>query len=160
LHNKEESSMARASEQSSEPPFTAADLRARIAERQGDKAAEKMRLNAAAAQAQKELVDHFMNAVLTEKEIEALRNRVRAAVERGELEVQLGEFPAALCSDGGRAINNLEKDWPETLQGKARQVYELWRERLREKGYRLHARVENFPGGMPGNVGVYLSWKE
>lgn len=155
--------MTSASQQPSQPAgpsLTAADLRAQIAEREGDKAAETMKLNDAAARAQKALVDRFMHELLSEKEIEALRNRIRAAVERGDLEVLLGEFPSSLCSDHGRAINNLERDWPETLQGKARQVYELWRDRLRDRGFRLHARIENFPGGMPGNVGMYLSWKE
>jgi hypothetical protein len=139
---------------------SAAELRASITEHEIDKMKSDAARADAARAAEKAMVDRFMNEALDEKQIEGLRRRVRAAVERGDLEVLLGEFPSTLTTDGGRAINNLESDWPSTLQGKALQVYQIWKERLQPQGYRLYGRIESFPGGMPGNVGIYLSWKE
>jgi hypothetical protein len=67
-------------------------------------------------------------------------------------------FPTALCSDKGRAINNSDKDWPETLTGRPKQAYELWRDQLKAAGYSLSAMIVEWPGGMPGDVGFFLKW--
>jgi hypothetical protein len=139
---------------------SASDLRATIAERELGKMKAQAEKEAAAKAAEKAIADRFMNEGLDEAMMEGFRRRIRAAVERGDLEVLLGEFPSTFTTDGGRAINNLDPDWPSTLQGKALDVYRAWKERLQPQGYRLYARIENFPGGIPGNVGMYLSWKE
>jgi hypothetical protein len=67
-------------------------------------------------------------------------------------------FPHELCADKGRAINNAEPGWPETLTGRPRQAFELWRDHLRPAGYRLSAVIVDWPGGLPGDVGFFLSW--
>ncbi len=67
-------------------------------------------------------------------------------------------FPVALCSDHGRAINNGDADWPDSLTGRPRQAYEFWRDHVRPAGYRLKAMIIEWPGGMPGDVGMFLSW--
>jgi hypothetical protein len=69
-------------------------------------------------------------------------------------------FPNALCTDKGRAINNLEAGWPEKLVGRPRQAYEFWCDQLRPAGYRLGAMIVDRPGGLPGDVGFYLAWGE
>jgi hypothetical protein len=83
---------------------------------------------------------------------------VRAAVERGEHEVLVLRFPATFCRDGGRSINNFEPDWPESLTGFAKTAFEFYANELRPLGYTLRAEIMNFPGGMPGDVGLYLRW--
>jgi hypothetical protein len=67
-------------------------------------------------------------------------------------------FPCELCTDKGRAINNAEAGWPETLIGRPRQAYEFWRNELQPAGYRLTAMIVEWPGGLPGDVGFYLGW--
>ena len=68
-------------------------------------------------------------------------------------------FPAAWLSDKGRAINNFEQDWPETLTGRAKAGYEeVFKKELEPQGYKIKAQILNFPGGMPGEVGIYLMW--
>src|SRR5260370_21331179 len=52
---------------------------------------------------------------------------VNTAAERGQSEVQVYRFPNALCSDGGRRINNAEPDWPGALAGRPKLSYEFWR---------------------------------
>jgi molybdopterin-biosynthesis enzyme MoeA-like protein len=92
---------------------------------------------------------------------EALR-RVAAIIERavsnGLTEVQVYRFPKALCTDRGRAINQQEPGWETTLTGLPKEMYEFWERQLRPRGYKLRVQIVDFPGGMPGDVGITLKW--
>ena len=59
---------------------------------------------------------------------------------------------------GGRAINVSEADWPATLRGEAAEVYLRWQHQLKPHGFHLSASVLEFPGGMPGDIGLFLGW--
>jgi hypothetical protein len=83
---------------------------------------------------------------------------VKGAAERGEREVLAIRFPSQYCTDGGRAINNFEPGWPETLTGFAKRAYEFWDNELKPQGYKLRAQIMDFPGGVPGDVGIFLRW--
>ena len=110
---------------------------------------------------QKKLADFttdFLHKHVGEDEIEMVRRLVMNAVKDGKMEAMVYSFPSTLCSDSGRAINNNDPRWPETLQGKAREFYERYEEFGKPQGYRLKAMVINFPGGMPGDVGFFLNW--
>ena len=67
-------------------------------------------------------------------------------------------FPSQACSDGGRAINAMEPGWPSTLRGEAAEMFLRWERDLKPHGFHLGARVLEFPGGMPGDVGLFLVW--
>ncbi|MFT0859842.1 hypothetical protein [Ancylobacter sp. G4_0304] len=84
--------------------------------------------------------------------------KLRAAAERGETEMMVMRFPNTLCTDHGRAINNSLDGWPDTLTGRPRQAYELWRDLLKPKGFGLAAMIVEWPRGMPGDVGFFLTW--
>jgi hypothetical protein len=116
-----------------------------------------------AEKARKDLVKQLAEPVdLTPKRlqeiVQALQFKLRSAAERGQTELMVMRFPTALCTDKGRAINNSDPDWPESLTGRPRQAYELWRDRLRPAGYRLSAAIVEWPGGLPGDVGFFLKW--
>jgi hypothetical protein len=83
---------------------------------------------------------------------------VKSAAERGEREVLAVRFPSEYCTDGGRAINNFEPNWPETLTGFAKRAHEFFEKELRPRGYKARAQILDFPGGVPGDVGIFLSW--
>ena len=68
-------------------------------------------------------------------------------------------FPCSFCNDGGRRINNLLPDWPNSLEGFAKRAYEFYEKELRPHGYKLHAEVISYPGGMPGEIGFFLKWR-
>jgi len=91
-----------------------------------------------------------------------VRNRVstavRRAAERGEQQVLVIQFPSDWCTDRGRAINNFDAAWPGTLTGFAKRAYDYFEKELKPHGYGVRAEVLNFPGGMPGDVGLYLTW--
>lgn len=91
--------------------------------------------------------------------LRAFLARVKSAAVAGKSELLIGRFPCELCSDKGRAINMAEPGWPDTLQGLPRQAYEVWKSKLQPLGYKLSAAVVDWPDGMPGEIGMFLSWK-
>lgn len=109
--------------------------------------------------ARKELMDKLAKPVVVTEEMRLnLIARVKRAATEGQNELMVLQFPVELCTDTGRAINNNEPDWPETLTGVPRQAYEVWRDRLKPAGYSLSAMIVEWPHGMPGDVGLFLGW--
>src|SRR5262249_1373794 len=82
------------------------------------------------------------------------------AAEAGQTEVQVYRFPNELCSDRGRRINNSEPEWETTLEGRPKAAYEFWHDHLRPLGFGLKAEVLEYPGGLPGDIACFLTWKE
>jgi hypothetical protein len=140
---------------------TATEIRRRMAEREQEKLAEAARKQREEDEHQKAVMEAFFRPLTAPPgEIVArLAPLVRAAAERGATEVVVYRFPNQLCTDRGRAINNGEAGWEETLTGQPRSAYEFWRDHLRDKGYKLRAEIVEFRGGMPGDVGFILAWK-
>lgn len=114
----------------------------------------------AAQEARRKAVEALVEHHLTDEGWRSILNAMRAAAERGEREFMLLRFPSALCSDGGRAVNVPEPRWPQTLRGEAAEMYLRWERDLRSHGFRISARILDFPGGFPGDVGLFLVWGE
>ncbi|MEM1162636.1 MAG: histidine kinase [Pseudomonadota bacterium] len=141
-------------------PVSAAELRQHIAELEAEKARLLMEKRKKAHDAMEQMAQDFVHQHLSQEELEELRAKVGHAVDNGQMEVMVMRFPSRLCSDKGRAINNALEDWPETLPGKAADFYKLWEERARPQGYKLRAIIVDYPGGIPGDVGLFLNWSE
>lgn len=106
----------------------------------------------------KDVYQAFMNQHVHPEAKARVTAAVRRAAERGEKEIQVMRFSSDFCTDKGRAINNFEPNWPETLTGFAKEAYEAWDRNLRPLGYKLRAQVLDYPDGMPGDVGMFLYW--
>ncbi len=100
----------------------------------------------------------FLEAEFLEPEFEALERHVVTAAKQGNYDVEAMVFPAAYCTDGGRAINNGEKTWPDSLQGRARSFYAVWQICGQPNGYRLKAKIRDYPGGFLGHVSLVVDW--
>jgi hypothetical protein len=109
-------------------------------------------------QEQRELHEAFMARDIHPQVMDRLNKAVRIAAEQGFKEVQVITFPATFCNDGGRRINNMLPDWPDSLEGFARRAYDFYMKELRPLGYKLHAQVIDFPGGVPGEIALVLKW--
>jgi hypothetical protein len=83
---------------------------------------------------------------------------LRTAAEQGKTELMVIQFSSDWCTDSGRAINNGDASWPGTLDGFAKRAYMYWDEHLKQHGFKVRARILNYPGGKPGDVGLFLSW--
>jgi hypothetical protein len=111
-----------------------------------------------ADEAQDQVREAFMSREIHPEVFERVSRVVKGAAERGEREVLVMRFSSEYCTDGGRRINSFEPDWPESLTGFAKRAYEFWQKELEPKGYKLRAQIMDFPGGMPGDVGIFLRW--
>ncbi len=149
------------SEQHRSGSFSAADLKHRMEERQTAKAAEELRHMREQEAKQKAVLEEFHKppARTPDQLLQQIEALVEHAAERGQSEVQVYRFPNAMCSDKGRAINNSEPDWERTLEGRPRAGFEFWRDHLKPLGFGLKAEVLEYPGGMPGDIGFFLTWK-
>jgi len=103
-------------------------------------------------------VKQLIDTHLSEDEWRTVLQRSREAAERGEREYLVLQFPAELCSDGGRAINVGEPGWPATLRGEAAETYLRYERTLKDRGFHIIARVLSFPNGYLGDIGLYLHW--
>lgn len=107
---------------------------------------------------EKDLKEAFMDRDLHPQVMERVNNAVRRAAGEGFHEIKVLSFPATYCNDHGRRINNLEKDWAMSLEGFAKKAYEFYISQLEPLGYKIRAQVLDYPNGMPGEVGLFLSW--
>jgi hypothetical protein len=107
---------------------------------------------------QKKLREAFMARDIHPDVHQRVNAALRGAVEQGKNEVMFLQFPSDWCSDGGRAINNDDPQWADSLEGFAKRAYSYFTENLQPLGYKAHARIINYPGGKPGDVGLYVSW--
>jgi hypothetical protein len=141
--------------------FSAADIKRRMAEREAQKAAEELRRMQEQAEKQKAVMAEFHAPPdqAPEQLLQRVMQLVNQAAERGHTEVQVYRFPNELCSDRGRRINNSEPDWEQTLEGRPKLGYEFWRDHLKPLGFGLKAEVIEYPGGMPGDIGFFLTWR-
>jgi len=140
--------------------MSASDLKAYMAKVELARMSKEMAVHDQAEKAKQDLVKKLSERIeFTPERMRAFLGRVRLAAERGDSELMIGRFPVDLCSDRGRAINNNEAGWPDTLTGLPRQAYEIWKEKLQPLGYQLKAMIVDWPGGLPGEVGLFLSWK-
>ena len=79
-------------------------------------------------------------------------------MRNGLSEVQVYRFPNSLCTDHGRAINQMEKGWEATLTGIPKEIFQLWSDYLQPRGYRIRYQIVDFPGGVPGDISITISW--
>ena len=116
------------------------------------------------------------NFQLTDAIIQSGLDRIKRAFERGETELMFSSFPSNFCTGGGRAIinagvppiNKPSKDdlaarsdkpgWLETMPAGVHKVYDTWKNHLKLGGFGFSARIINYAGGMPGDVGLFFTW--
>jgi hypothetical protein len=139
---------------------SAKEVRQKIALAEAEEAEKQARMLAEAQAEKKALLDQLRKPPGISEE-EAIR-RARAIIERAmknrRTESEVFRFPNQLCTDKGRAINQQEPGWEETLTGEPKEMYHFWHKHLRPRGYNLKVQIVDFPEGLPGDVGMTLSW--
>ncbi len=138
--------------------LTAADFRRLTTDFVHQQAQQREALRRGVAEQRRREVAGLVDEHITDKGWRDLVHQAREAAEHGEKEFMLLRFPCDLCSDGGRAVNAPEPDWPATLRGEAAEAYLRWENDLKPAGFHIAARVLDFPGGMPGDIGLFLVW--
>lgn len=139
---------------------SAKDVMTEIARREAEKATAAMRERTAGDAEKRALIEKFSKAsgVSDEERLSRAAAIIRRAANNGLMEVEIFRFPNELCTDRGRAINQREAGWEKTLTGLPKELYEFWEKHLKPRGYKVGFQIVEFPGGVPGDVGMTLRW--
>jgi hypothetical protein len=104
---------------------TANAMRKEIAAAEAEKAAAEMRKHEDAEAEKKALIDQLSkpSGVSDEEGHQTRRKHHPPRGQRRLTEVQVYRFPNQLTTDRGRAINQMEPGWEQTLTGVPREIY-------------------------------------
>jgi hypothetical protein len=133
----------------------------KAAEMEAQKAAEYMKKRQAAEAEKKELLDKLSkpSGVSDEERMKRAAAIINRAVANGLTEVEITRFSNKLFTDKGRAINQMEAGWEETLTGLPKELYEFWKKHLEPRGYHIKFQIADWPDGMPGDISMTLMWR-
>ena len=136
--------------------------RTKIAQVEGEKASEYMRTKAKADAEKKALMDRLSkpSGVSDDDRLKRAATIIQRAVSNGLREVEVGRFPNELCTDRGRAINQQEPGWEETSTGLPKELFQFWKQHLQPRGYKIKYQIVDYSRGVPGDIGISLSWSE
>jgi hypothetical protein len=139
---------------------SAADCMKKIALAEAEKASAYMAKQAAAEAEKRELMERLQkpSGISDEERLKRAAAIIQRAVDNGQTEVFIGRFPNSLITDRGRAINQTEPGWENTLTGLPKELYQFWDRYLKPHGYRLRVQIVDWPDGMPGDIGITLVW--
>jgi hypothetical protein len=139
---------------------SAGDVMKKLALKEAEEASKHARQLSEAEAEKKALLDRLKkpSGVSDEEAIQRAIKIIERAVSNGKTEVQVHRFPNRLCTDKGRAINQQEPGWENTLTGVPKEIYQLWAKYFRQRGYKLKVEIIDFPGGMPGDIAMTLKW--
>jgi hypothetical protein len=142
------------------PMPTAQEMMEKIALAEAEKADAAAKKQADAEAEKKMLLEKFIkpSGVSEEERMKRAAAIIERAASNGLTEVLIAKFPNALFTDHGRAINQQEAGWETTLTGLPKELYEFWERQLRPRGYKLKFQIVDWPGGMPGDIGMTLKW--
>jgi hypothetical protein len=140
---------------------TAKEIQKQAAINEAEKADNEARASAAAEAEKRALIERLSkpSGLSEDEKVKLASSVIQRAVRNGLTEVQVYRFPNMLCTDKGRAINQMEPGWEKTLTGIPKEIFQLWTDYLKPRGYRISYQIIDFPGGMPGDIGITISWK-
>jgi hypothetical protein len=139
---------------------TVTEIQRRAANHRAEKADEDARRLTMTEAEKRALIERLSKpSGLTEDEKVKLASTViQRAVRNGLTEVQVYRFPNTLCTDNGRAINRQAAGWEKTLTGIALEIFKLWSDYLKPRGYRIRYQTVDFSAGVPGDIGIVIAW--
>ncbi len=139
---------------------SAQEVMEKIALAEAEKASAHMRRQADAEAEKKVLLDKLTkpSGVSDEEALRRVALIVNRAAANGLTEVQVYRFPNDLTTDHGRAINQQEPGWENTLTGLPKEMFQFWERQLRPRGYKIRFQIVSWPDGMPGDIAITLKW--
>jgi hypothetical protein len=129
--------------------------------------AAKKQAALAEIQAQKEAADieraklreAFEKREIQPEALQRIATLIRRAVEAGEKEAMVLRFPSEWLPDQGRSITSHDPEWRAKLSGFPKRAHDFFVKELQPRGFQLKAQIIDWPNGMPGDVGWFLTWK-
>jgi hypothetical protein len=139
---------------------SAQEIQKQAAMKEAEKTEEHAQRLAAVEAEKRALIERLSKpSGLTEDEKVKLASTViQRAVRNGLSEVQVYRFPNSVCTDNGRAISQQEPGWEKTLRGIPLEIFQLWADYLKPRGYRIKYQIVDLPGGMSGDISIVIAW--
>ncbi|WP_426434554.1 hypothetical protein [Bradyrhizobium genosp. P] len=139
---------------------SAADIQKQAAMKDAEKTEEHAQRLAAVEAEKRALIEKLTkpSGLSEDEKVKLAATVIQRAVRNGLSEVQVYRFPNSLCTDHGRAIGQQEPGWEKTLQGIPLEIFQLWSDYLKPRGYRIKYRIVDYPGGVPGEISITLGW--
>lgn len=139
---------------------TAQEIQKKAAMQEAGKAEEHAQRLAAAEAEKRALIDRLSkpSGLSEDEKVKLASTVIQRAVRNGLSEVQVYRFPNSVCTDNGRAINQQEPGWEKTLTGIPLEIFQLWSDYLKPRGYRFQCRIADFSGGVPGDICIVIAW--
>lgn len=139
---------------------TAQQIQRQAAMQEAVKAEEHAQRLAAVEAEKRALIEQLSkpSGLSEDEKVKLASTVIQRAVRNGLSEVQVYRFPNSVCTDNGRAINQQEPGWERTLRGIPLEIFQLWSDYLKPRGYRIKYQIVDFPGGMPGDISIVLAW--
>jgi hypothetical protein len=139
---------------------SAKDIQKQAATKEAEKADQHAQRLAAAEAEKRALIERLSkpSGLSEDEKVKLASTVIQRAVRNGLTEVQVYRFPNSLCTDRGRAINQQEPGWQRTLQGIPLEIFQLWSDYLKPRGYRIKYQIVDFPGGVPGDISIVIAW--
>ena len=139
---------------------SAKQIQKEAALKEAQKADEHAKRHAAAEAEKQMLIDRLSkpSGLSEEDKVKLAATVIQRAVRNGLSEVEVYRLPNSLCTDRGRAINQQEAGWEQTLTGIPKEIFQLWVDYLKPRGYRIGYQIIDYPGGVPGDIGITIAW--
>src|ERR1700751_1034098 len=139
---------------------TAQEIRKHASLQDAGKAEEHAQRLAAAEAEKRALIERLSqpSGLSEDEKVKLASTVIQRAVRNGLTEVQVYRFPNSLCTDRGRAINQMEKGWEKTLTGIPKEIFHPWTDSLKPRGYRIGYQIIDYPGGVPGDIAITIAW--
>ena len=128
--------------------------------KEAEKTDEYVRLAAAVESEKRALIERLSrpSGKSEEEKVQLPSTIIQRVVRNGLTQVQVYRFPNSLCTDKGRTIGQQEPGWENTLTGIPKEIYQLWADYLKPRGYRIGYQIIDYPGGMPGDIAITIAW--
>ena len=139
--------------------FDADSVRTWMEKQRAEKEAEARRAEEEKQNGMSELRRSFEERELPPDALTKLQGMIRRAALDGEREVLVLHFPSQWMKVSGRSITSGLDTWPEQLEGFARRAYDFHQKELTPRGFGIRPVILDYPNGMPGDVGFYVTWK-
>ena len=139
--------------------FSADAVREFIDARKAAELAEKRAYEEAQKAEREKLKASFHEREVQPEALERIAALVRKQIERGEKQALVLQFPSDWLPDQGRGVTNRDPDWHLKLEGFPKRAHDFFEKELAPRGFQIKAEILDWPGGMPGDVGFFLTWK-
>jgi hypothetical protein len=140
--------------------LTVSAIHAYLADRKRKDTEEHHKHEKEAKERREKLHQAFLGKEVPPDAMGRIARLVRKAVQAGDKEVLVLRFPSDWLPDQGRSITSHDKAWPRHLEGYAKDAYEYYERELAPRGFQLACSIVDWPGGMPGDAGFFLRWKQ